>query len=230
MKRLFYFFLMALMMVPATVSCKKERNPKAKVPVPEAVDLGLSVKWASFNLGASQPSELGEYFAWGETKTKYYDGYQSNTYQWIKDDKLTKYCPKEDNGYEGYNDNRVKLESEDDVAQKLLGGKWRMPTRAECEELKNLCLWEFDTVDGLDGVRIYSKDKSTSIFLPATGTLGYNKPTTSQTYGYYWASTFSLMMPYNGDCIGFTAGTPVNPNVGILVRYAGLPIRPVYGK
>ena len=83
------------------VSCKKDdKTNKGKygvdgvTPMPEAVDLGLSVKWASFNLGASKEYEYGDYYAWGETATK--DNYDWASYKWCTgaENKLTKYCPK----------------------------------------------------------------------------------------------------------------------------------------
>ena len=62
------------------------------VPTHEAVDLGLSVKWATMNIGASAPEEYGEYFAWGETEPK--TDYSWKTYKWCNgsDDIMTKYC------------------------------------------------------------------------------------------------------------------------------------------
>lgn len=99
--------------------------------MPEAVDLGLSVKWASFNIGASKEYEYGDYYAWGETTTK--DNYDWASYKWCTGyNKLTKYCPKDQadkwdatakpNGPDG----EIKLLPSDDVAHVKLGGKWRI--------------------------------------------------------------------------------------------------------
>ena len=100
------------------------------------VDLGLSVKWATCNLGATKPEEYGDYYAWGETETKTKTDYNWSTYRWRKgaSGKLTKYCPSNKSGYwAGYGspDGKTSLDLSDDVANIKLGGKWRLPTDAE---------------------------------------------------------------------------------------------------
>ena len=103
----------------------------------EYVDLGLSVKWATCNMGASSPEEYGDHYAWGETETE--STYDWNTYKWCKGSKntLTKYCTDSDYGTV---DNKTVLDPEDDVAQVKWGGNWRMPTDAEIEELRENCI------------------------------------------------------------------------------------------
>lgn len=86
-------FFMAVMMFAAVsmviVSCKKDNNedfdPNVQTPTNpynghDYVDLGLSVKWATCNVGASQPEQYGNYFAWGEVAPKYY--YDMGSYKW----------------------------------------------------------------------------------------------------------------------------------------------------
>ena len=92
----------------------------------EAVDLGLSVKWANMNVGATKDSGFGTYFAWGETKPKNY--YSWNTYLWSQGDSnfLIRYTA---------SDKKTQLMPNDDAARANLGGEWRMPTADECEEL-----------------------------------------------------------------------------------------------
>ena len=128
----------------------------------EAVDLGLSVKWANMNVGAKKASGFGTYFAWGETKSK--DYYSWNTYAWSKGDSqfLTKYSN---------TDRRSQLAPVDDAAHVNLGGGWRMPTVDEFEELINNCTWEWTTLDGVNGYNVTSKKTGNSIFLPITGCL-----------------------------------------------------------
>lgn len=101
----------------------------------EAVDLGLSVKWANVNLGASRPEEYGDYFAWGEVKPK--ADYSWETYKWCKGsyDTMTKYCYDDSYGYNGFTDNKYTLDPENDAATVNWGGKWRMPTADEIVEL-----------------------------------------------------------------------------------------------
>ena len=150
------------------------------VPQPEAVDLGLSVAWASFNVGASNPEELGEKFAWGETEAKTTFGWTN--YKWANGSNktLTKY--NWDINY-GHVDNRWALELEDDAAFVNLGTSWRMPSKEECIELCSNCKIEYYVMNGIPGVLFTSKQDgytSNSIFLPSTtGELGCR----------YWTST-----------------------------------------
>lgn len=160
-----------------TVTCQvtvKEIIPS--VPVPEAVDMGLSVMWASFNLGASKPEEYGNYYAWGETQTK--SEYSEYTYKWLTLTegvfKVTKYCPSYNRsswGGAGDNpDNKTVLDKEDDAAYVNLGGNWRMPTRAEMNALIENCAWTWTSLNGVNGMLVTASNGN-SIFLPAAGSL-----------------------------------------------------------
>jgi hypothetical protein len=136
-----------------------------------AVDLGLSVKWADHNVGASKPEDYGGYFAWGETVTK-------SDYSWISYSNLGSIS--EING------------SRYDVAYVKWGDKWRMPTRDEMTELRNNCTWTWVTINGVNGCKITSKkagytDKS--IFLPAVGYQSGTNVKSRGALGYYWSST-----------------------------------------
>ena len=106
------------------------------------VDLGLSVKWATMNVGASKAEEYGDYFAWGETQPK-------STYDWSmykycngSSSTLTKYCNMSSYGNNGFTDNKTQLELSDDAARVNWGGSWRMPTDAEWTELYEQCTRE----------------------------------------------------------------------------------------
>lgn len=145
----------------------------------EYVDLGLSVNWATFNLGANKPEMKGDYFAWGETSPK--SVYTQDTYK-FNSDSLRKYG----------DDGKYILDSEDDAAQVLWGGSWRMPTADEFQELIDNCSWTLTELDGVNGYLVTSKitgytDKS--IFLPITGSIRGN--TEYNDEGYYWASTMN---------------------------------------
>ena len=128
-------------------------------PQPEMVDLGVRVKWASFNISASSPEKFGKYYAWGETKPKSF--YSWGTYAWCKDGqelKLTKYVPDDFPEYwcgDGPVDNRRVLEFCDDVARKELGEPWRMPTIEEFGDLVLGCFWRWCTDYKGSGVRGY---------------------------------------------------------------------------
>ncbi len=162
----------------------------------EAVDLGLSVKWANMNVGAKKPSGYGTYFAWGETKAK--DYYSWNTYAWSKGDSqfLTKYSSA---------DKRAKLAPVDDAAQANLGGNWRMPTAEEFDELLNPdnCKWEWTSQDGVNGYKVTSKKTGNSIFLPITGFRYYSEIQFRAFSGIYWTSSLYTANPNNAWCLEF---------------------------
>lgn len=130
----------------------------------EAVDLGLSVKWASCNVGASSPEERGNYYAWGEVEPK--DNYTWETYKWCDGtgDSMLKYCT---NGEYSYNiiDNKTVLDLEDDAAHINMGGNWRMPTYDEFYELKTKCNFIYTTYKGVKGHKVVGPNGN-SIFLP----------------------------------------------------------------
>lgn len=132
----------------------------------EYVDLGLSVKWATCNVGASKPEEYGGYYAWGETEEK--SDYDEDTYKWCGDSwfMMTKYCA--DSCNYGNADNKTVLDPSDDVAHVKWGGSWRMPTKDEIEELHDKCSWTWTTVNGVNGYKVIGPNGN-SIFLPAAG-------------------------------------------------------------
>jgi hypothetical protein len=147
---------------------KAEVKPmvKASSVTPDAVDLGLSVKWANINVGADSPEQRGSLFAWGETEQKpYYSFYNYKYAAYIeKDNKwwYTKYVP---------SDGKNRLEPEDDAAFANLGGQWRLPTIEECNELFEKCDWMETEVNGVRGYTVTSKVEGftgNSIFLPYT--------------------------------------------------------------
>ena len=191
----------------------------------EYVDLGLSVKWATCNVGATKPEEYGDYFAWGETQPK--DYYSWSTYKWCNGsyDTQTKYCTK--SGY-GTVDNKTTLEAADDAARANWGGSWRMPTRNELIELLNQCTWTWTTQNGVYGYKVTSKKSgytNKSIFLPAAGRCIDSSLDAAGIYGDYWSSTLSNENPFNcAYVLHFYTGTVVT---GMLGRCLGSSVRPV---
>ena len=198
--------------------------------IPEAIDLGLSVKWASFNLGAKAPEDFGVFYAWGETTTK--SKFTIANYQYCdgKITQLTKYCTNADYGQI---DNRVLLEPSDDAAVQQWADDWRMPTDEEWYELlsSSNTKWDWMTINGVNGYRITSKiagytDKS--IFLPAAG---YRTSSTSHNvgnYGYYWSSSVFTGDPDGAWRIHISA-TEKYRSQSSQNRYYGFSIRPVNG-
>lgn len=201
------------------------------IPVPEAVDLGLSVKWASFNIGASQASEDGDHYAWGEIETKQLTTYGWDTYLWgSASNSLTKYNK---NASLGVVDNKSVLDLEDDVAHVKLGGEWRMPSGDEIDELVNAdnCLWEKMTYYGVKGFKVTSKIEGYTdqwIFLPISLTFGSGAPMDNKG-GDYWAS--SLSEYGSPQTIYFRDwNTSFSYSTGTGLRSSGNPVRPVLGK
>lgn len=144
--------------------------------VQTAVDLGLSVKWGSCNIGASSPMEYGDYYAWGETEPK--KRYDWDTYKWGK--QLTKYNSK---------DNKITLEQEDDVAHLKLGGKWRMPTGGEFSELMSKCTWQKMKKNDNTIVYFVEGPSGNAIVLPAAGYRNGTSLSDAGSRGYYWSSS-----------------------------------------
>ena len=164
-----------------------------------AVDLGLSVKWATCNVGADSPEDYGNYYAWGETETK--DSYTSSssvTYGVEMDD--------------------IAGDAEYDAATANWGGSWRMPTRDEMKELVDSCTWERTTQDEVNGYLV-TGSTGNSIFLPPAG---YRSGTSHYhaSPGYYWGSTPDSISIYTAYSMCHN-GTYSN------YRYEGLTVRPV---
>ena len=151
------------------------------------VDLGLSVKWATCNVGADSPEEYGSYFAWGETTPK--TTYDWSTYKWCNGsyDTMTKYCTDSDYGTV---DNKTVLDPEDDAAAVNMGGSWRMPTIEEQEELIDECTWTWTTLNGINGYNVEGPNGN-SIFLPAAGYRYGSDLYGAGSYGRYWSSSLN---------------------------------------
>lgn len=196
--------------------------PKPNVPYSYAVDLGLSVKWASFNVGAEyRATEYGDYLAWGEIEPK--DLYSPYTYKWYDSTKgiYTKYCV--DNTM-GSVDNRKTLELADDVAQAEWSGKWRMPTQSEMRELIEKCTWKWDTRSGIKGYTVTGANGN-SIFLPTGDFRRSSQSGIDDHFGYYWTS--STGVGSTSYCL-LLNGYEQHELVALEIREMGCLVRPVY--
>lgn len=191
--------------------------------VAEPVNLGLSVKWASWNVGASAPEDYGQYFSWGEVEGKW--NWDWFTYKWCKDENgiFTKYI---NNSSYGTVDNKTVLDSEDDAAHVNWGGNWRMPTDAEWTELRENCTWTWTTQNGVNGQLVTSNKEGytdKSIFLPAAGSLRITRLDYAGSYGFYTSSSlytnpcFAWFVRFNSDLVSRSGAS----------RYDGLSVRPV---
>ena len=161
----------------------------------EFVDLGLSVMWATCNIGASSPSDNGSYFAWGETRQKSEYNWENYMFRVSGNSHENVTFSKYNSTYgRGVVDNKTRLDFSDDAARINWGGTWRMPTKAELDELQTKCTWTWTTVGGKGGYLVTSKTNGNSIFLPAAGS-GANI-----RVGYYWSSSISSL-PGDASCL-----------------------------
>lgn len=168
----------------------------------EYVDLGLSVKWAACNVGASSPEDYGNYYAWGETATKAeYTESNSKTY--------------------GKNMGDISGNPQYDAARANWGGTWRLPTKAEFNELYK-CKWKWTTQGGRNGYRITGLNGN-SIFLPAAGWRSGSSLYDADTNGRYWNST---SMSDSRVANNFSFGSSFLSTGGYF-RLDGFPVRPV---
>ena len=162
----------------------------------EYVDLGLSVKWATCNVGATTPEEYGDYFAWGEVEPKEYYSAENCKYYYLYYDYeiddgyylVTKYCTDSDYGKDGFVDYNAILDPEDDAATVNWGGSWRMPTYDEVNELRNQCTWTKTIQNSVNGYKVVGKNGN-SIFLPAAGSAYYANKNDVGVFGFYWSSS-----------------------------------------
>lgn len=208
----------------------------------EYVDLGLSVNWATCNVGADKPEDYGDYYAWGEVEPKEtytWENYRFRTSGYDEVDvRFSKYTSMlytsmldADNRYY-VADNKTLLDLEDDVAHVKWGGNWRLPTDQEMNELIDSCTFTWTVLNGVNGCLITSKVSGytdRSIFLPATGKYGFEANNKSAgTWGHYWSSSV------NRNEISCRAGVLAIGSdyaaVKITFRFHGQSIRPVCPK
>ena len=207
-------------------------NFSTLAPPSGSVELGVSVLWASCNLGASKPSEYGGYYQWAGTtdvsdtgiyldwsNCPYHTG-SSSTSGWTKYNTDPSY---------GTVDNKTVLEAMDDAASVALGGKWRMPKYEEWDELRNTdnCSWTWTTIDGVNGYKVQSKKsgyKDNWIFLPAAGNRHNDDLNMVGSFGYYWSSSLYTDYPSNAYLWIVNSSGAGKIDYG---RFIGISVRPV---
>ena len=208
MKKLLFVSLIALSACTACSKDVKQEEEKPAFPC-EAVDLGLSVKWAAWNLAEEKPEGYDEYLQWANT-TMFTHGSSHAHIDWDN-------CPYHsglacNKGWSKYNtiqsygtvDNKTVLEQDDDAAHILLHGKWRIPTYAEWVELKDNCDWKWTTLNGMNGYKVTGKNGN-SIFLPAAGYYAGESRHQLGSEGHYWSSTLNENGPCNALHMSFTS-------------------------
>lgn len=198
--------LLTLSVCWAAAACSSEtqysitHQPEPAEPVydcpdenhPHLIDLGLpsGLKWACCNVGAVKPDSAGGYYAWGETEEK--DDYVADNYKHYE------------NGH--YKSIGGDISGgEYDVAHTKWGGRWRMPTIKECQELVDSCSWTWCNVyrNGLSGYRLTARNGH-SIFLPAAGFKGDGLFSKAGFIGFYWSSTYYSGYPLDAWILYFT--------------------------
>jgi hypothetical protein len=177
------------------------------------VDLGLpsGLLWATCNIGAKEPWESGLYFSWGNVyghrkEPGYY--FCEHDYETTPGGKLTTDIP---------------ADIEYDAARANFGGSWRMPTASEFQELRNICISEWVTQDGVNGRLFTSRINGNSVFFPATGLCIESTTFNDGMSGYYWSSSFNS---YTNSRIMFLNSYDLFTG-SFVDRFIGISIRPV---
>ena len=233
-KRIYFAAALALAMVTFT-NCSKEKNDSIENgqnsienTIEEWVDLGLpsGLLWCSHNVGAEYPENYGNYYAWGETTAK--DRYSWLTYRYINNEnsqmKLTKYCNNSNYGHNGFTDNLIVLEPEDDAATVNMGDSTRTPTIEEWMELINNTTSTWTKENGVNG-RTFKAANGNSIFLPAAGYYEGTSTWSVQSRGIYWsASLDEETSPRNAQAFDFS---PNRQEKAIYYRSSGFAVRAV---
>lgn len=202
-------FLATIIIVFASCEQKVELPTSGSHSGHDYVDLGLSVQWATCNVGADSPVEYGDYFAWGETETK--KAFSEETYTFIlSPDVLTRRY---------------------DAATANWGEGWRMPSKQEANELCEECTFVRKKINGVAGLLITGPNGN-SIFLPANGQKYDYDVEGAKVEGYYWTTVLDDWFGFDMQayCISF-----VNHSDGVTsfscsmnFRELGMGIRPVY--
>lgn len=168
--------------------------------------MGLNVKWGDRNLGAETPTDVGNYYAWGEIEPK--ESYSKSTCKICNDASITS----------------IVGNAKYDAATAKLGDKWRMPTKEEIEALIESCTWTLETVSGKEVYKVTEPSKA-FIYLPKTDFI-VNEYTQKENIGYYWSANFYDNQGGTASVLYLSSSAH---GLDYYFLYAGLAIRPVYG-
>ena len=187
------------------------------------LDLGLpsGTLWATCNVGASSPEEIGAYFAWGETSDK--STYAWDSYKYCNGDawSMKKYCTDKEYGYNEFTDGLAELQSEDDAAMANLGNEWQIPSKAQFEELIDK---KYTTLEKTSqGLKITSKSNGHSIILPASG-FKQGEDLKFADRGWYWSRSLDPKKPNKATFLWLQDDYAI---LQIEYRDQGLCVRPV---
>lgn len=210
------------------ITFEGEGEDPGPLPADRMVDLGLSVKWATYNMGATSVDDPGNFYAYGELEPK--EEYTLENYLWR---------------YPDYNDWDCELWEQYyrlgttitgtpyDVAHAKWGEQWRMPTREEFNELINSCTWQATGINGVTGMLGTSKVNGNTIFFPCAGNMVDDKHTHDGTNAFLWTATEVEFQPgaSNQECRNYRACLDVNYQMADGYDYpeVGFNVRAVYG-
>lgn len=199
---------------------------KDEITPGQEVELGLSVKWAGWNVGASEPEGYGGYYAWGEIEEK--DAYYENTYLY--------YSESDSSGEGEWIDIGENISAtEYDVARQKWGDSWRMPTSEEIRELRTECTWTWVRYKGVNGYKVTGPNGN-SIFLPAAGGIVGESLCWQGSYGRYWSGTltedyvFNAWALYFDETFDIIYPYPIPYDIFGNFRSDGYTVRPVKDK
>lgn len=185
----------------------------------EYVDLGLSVKWATCNIGANSPEKSGTYYAWGETSPKY--DYSWHNYFDAADNEGERFYEYFTSTFNRQGRNKTDPQSGRDAARKFWESTWRLPTKEEMEELTKKCRWIWGNINGQNGFWVIGTNGN-KIFLPATGCAEGTTKHIYNKHGLYQTSTLYYQQ-YEYSLYFIQEST----SLGLMSRDTGVPIRPV---
>ena len=194
----------------ATFEVVEEETGNKFINGHEFVDLGLRTKWATCNVGANEPHEYGNYYAWGETTTK-------NSYTEANSKTLGKSVSDMNcddiGGYESY-----------DAATANWGKGCRMPSRLDMKELEERCTWTWTTENDVNGFKVTGPNGN-SIFLPAAGI--YDTELSDVNYGCYYLTSTIYKLNDNSNAYREHACPGVSDGLNSGGREFGYSVRPV---
>ena len=212
----------------SAVGCTKDNGGNGTYNGHDYIDLGLpsGTMWATCNVGAENPEEYGDYFAWGETQSK--DVYNWSTYLYCNGDynQLTKYCTQSVFGFNGFTDNLAVLLPVDDAATTHWGEGWRTPTYENWVELLSRCSHTWTTRNGVAGC-LFTGRNGNSIFLPAASTRYDDESRNAGDEGFYWSRTLHKSEPDGVKGFKFIISFEDCDLYDDLSRSSGRPIRAV---
>ena len=194
--------LMAVALPFVFISCGDDKDEPVATDGHKYVDLGLhsGTLWATCNIGANNPEEYGDYFAWGETAPK--NVYTWENYKWCNGSfkTMTKYCT---DSYYGTVDSIMELERADDAAYVNWGSSWRMPTLEQLIELVTECNWTWTQQNGVNG-HLVTGPNGASLFLPAAGDRWEESSYGTGSQGHYWSRALTRYST-NASLLFFTS-------------------------